>query len=79
MKRVDKSRIDLAMINITQGFGGCRPITYKWLLGDFWTLLSSAADEEWYSSKRPSSTVAVSSSELNAKVSAFFFSTFRSS
>ena len=31
----------------------------------------SAADEEWYSSKRPSSTVAVNSSELNTKVSAF--------
>ena len=30
----------------------------------------SAADEEWYSPKRPSSTVAVN--ELNTKVSAFF-------
>ena len=39
----------------------------------------SAADEEWYSLKRPSSTVAVNSSELNTKVSAFFFSTFHSS
>ena len=36
----------------------------------------SAADEEWYSLKRPSSTVAVNRGELNAKVSAFFFSTF---
>ena len=25
---------------ITQCFGGCRPITSKWLLGDFWTLLA---------------------------------------
>ena len=32
----------------------------------------SAADEEWYSPKRPSSTVTVNSSELNTKVSAFF-------
>ena len=32
----------------------------------------SAADEEWYSPKRPSSTVAVNSSELNTKVSAPF-------
>ena len=33
----------------------------------------SAADEEWYSPKRPSSTVAVyNNSELNTKVSAFF-------
>ena len=32
----------------------------------------SAADEECYSSKRPSSTVAVNSSELNTKVSAIF-------
>ena len=39
----------------------------------------SAADGEWYSLKRPSSTVAVSSSELNTKVSAFFLSTFCSS
>ena len=31
----------------------------------------SAADEEWYSPKRPSSTVAVNISELNTKVSAF--------
>ena len=31
----------------------------------------SAADEEWYSPKRPSSTVAVNSSGLNTKVSAF--------
>ena len=30
----------------------------------------SAADEEWYSPKRPSSTVAINSSGLNAKVSA---------
>ena len=36
----------------------------------------SAADEEWYSLKRPSSTVAVNRSELNAKVSAFFFCTY---
>ena len=33
-------------------------------------------DEEWYSPKRPSSTVAVNSSELNTNVSAFFFSIF---
>ena len=33
--------------------------------------LPSAANEEWYSPKRPSSTVAVNSSELNTKVSAF--------
>ena len=33
---------------------------------------SSAADEEWYSPKRPSNTVAVNSSGLNAKVSTFF-------
>ena len=32
----------------------------------------SAADEEWYSPKSPSSTVAVN--ELNTKVSAFFLS-----
>ena len=32
----------------------------------------SAADEEWYSPKRPSGTVAVNSSEVNTKVSAFF-------
>ena len=31
----------------------------------------SAADEEWYSPKRPYSTVAVNRSELNTKVSAF--------
>ena len=35
--------------------------------------MPSAADEEWYSSKRPSSTVAVNRSELNAKMSTFFF------
>ena len=29
-----------APINITQRFGGHQPITYKWLLGDFWTLLA---------------------------------------
>ena len=61
-----------ATINITQCFGGCRPITNKWLLGDFWTRWPSAADEEWYSPKRPSSTVAVNSSELNTTVSAYF-------
>ena len=33
---------------------------------------SSAADEEWYSPKRPSSTVAINSSELNTWVSALF-------
>ena len=32
----------------------------------------SAADEEWYSPKRPSSTVAVNSSEPNTKASALF-------
>ena len=37
---------------------------------------TSATDEEWYSLKRPSNTVTVNRSELNAKVSAFFFSTF---
>ena len=31
----------------------------------------SAADEEWYSPKRPSSTVAVNSSELKTKVIVF--------
>ena len=33
----------------------------------------SAADETWYFTKRPSSTVAVNSSGLNTKVSAFFY------
>ena len=32
----------------------------------------SSADEKWYSPKRPSSTEAVNSSELNTKESAFF-------
>ena len=40
---------------------------------------ASAADEEWYSLKRSSSTVAVKSSELNTKVSPFFDSIFYSS
>ena len=38
----------------------------------------SAAEEEWYSPKRPSSTVAVyNNSELNTKVSAFSLSILR--
>ena len=47
------------------------PIISKWLLGDFGHCWPSAADEEWHSTKRPSSTVAVNSSELNTKASAF--------
>ena len=35
----------------------------------------SAADEEWHSPKRPYSTLAVNRSELNTKLSAFFFCT----
>ena len=40
-----------------QRFRGWQPSTYKLLLGGFWTW-PSAADEKWYSPKRPSSTVA---------------------
>ena len=29
-----------ATINIIKHFGSCRPITYKWLLGNLWTLLA---------------------------------------
>ena len=58
--------------SITQYFGSCWPITNKWLLGvTSGHCRPSAADEEWYSQKRPSSTVSVNSSELNTKVSAF--------
>ena len=40
-------------------FKGCQPIMYKWL--SRWLLAGwpSAADVEWYSPKRPSSTVAI--------------------
>ena len=43
---------------------------YVGFCGKFGCCWPSAADEEWYSPKRPSSTVAVN--ELNTKVSAFF-------
>ena len=34
--------------------------------------MANSADEEWYSPKRPSHTVAVNSSEINTKMSVFF-------
>ena len=50
----------------SSAFRGCQPITYKWLPGDSGHCWPSAADEEWYSPKRPSSTVAIKHSEENS-------------
>ena len=45
----------------------CPPFTERWLLGNTQTRLPSATDEEWYSPKRPSSTVVESNSSLTTQ------------